>query len=294
MKRFIVLALSAISSNLSIFAQSYNQNEDISGTIFLILILLLSVIMIIHMVYELFVQKDPFASISLEEMKTLRQAEGLPETMSQDEFDQCCKLVEDEFNLWTPIPNSENDVRLFSTKKGMDHAIETFNQIRTLRPTNQELIESINSYLSLATEGRKREFTGSKVLLVLIAIIGALSIFVAGKDGGFQMAIFFVVMGAIYYAASLTPQFVLINREINGNKGIGCMGAVFAGLGGMILGARTVKTTTKWSDGTTSTDYDNSEHGVAWFIALFVTLFVLCTLIIWSFFNYLRNYVFYY
>lgn len=294
MKRLIVLTLSAISSNLSIIAQSYSENEDNSGTIITILILILSVIMIIHMVYELFILKNPFAPISLEEMRTLRQVEGLSETMSQDEIDQCCKLVEDEYNLWAPIPGADNDVRLYTSKRGMDHAIETFKKIRALKPTNQEVIDGVNGYMSLASEGLKREFTGSKVLLVLLAILCAIFIFVAGKDGGFQVSLFFVLMGAIYYAASLTPQFILINREINGDKGIGCMGAVFAGLGGMIMGARTVKTTTKWSDGTTSTDYDNSEHGVAWFIALFVTLFVLCTLIIWSFFNYLRNYVFYY
>ena len=293
MKRFTICAF-MVSCHMGMMAQNNLEGESIEETAIVLLILVLSVIMVVHMLYELFIRKNPFSPISLQEMKALREAEGLPAMMSQNEINQCCKMMEDEFNLWTPIPGDANGARLFTTKKEMNHAIETFNQIKALKPTDQGIVDGVNGYMSLAMEGRKREFTGSKVLLVILAILCGIIIFVGGKEGGMQVAAFFVLMGGIYYMASLTPVFIIFDREVNNSNSIGCMGALFAGLGGMILGAQSVKTTTKWSDGTTTTDTDHSAHGVAWYIALVVTLFVLCTLLIWSFFNYLRNYVFYY
>ncbi|MBQ9232217.1 MAG: hypothetical protein IJ190_13715 [Prevotella sp.] len=293
MKRFAIFAFMA-SNSMCLMAQTYNESDDFTEVAIVILILVLSVIMVVHMIYELFIRKNPFAPISLEEMKAQREAEGLPVLMSQEEYEQCSKLMDDEYAQWTPIPGNVNDARLYTSKKEMDHAIDTFNQIRALKPTDKNLIDICNVYLSVGADGRKRQFNGSMVLLILVALFAALFIFIAGKEGGYQMALFVILMGGIYYMSSLTPTFLLFDRELNGSNGKGCMGAVFAGLGGMILGARTIKTTTKWSDGTTSTDYDNTEHTVSWVIALIVTSIVIFTLFIWSFFNYLRNYVFYY
>jgi len=278
----------------NVLAQGYQEGGNSTEVFIVILILVLAVVMIVHMIYELFIRKNPFAPISLQEMITQRETEGLPAMMSQEEYDQCSQLMDDEYARWTPIPGNVNNARLYTSKKEMDHAINTFNQIRALKPTDQELIDICNVYLSVGTDGRKRQFNGSMALLIIVALLAALVIFIAGKEGGYQMAVFFALMGVIYYMSSLTPTFLLFDRELSGSNGKGCMGAVFAGLGGMILGARTIKTTTKWSDGTTSTDYDNTEHTVSWVIALIVTFIVVCTLLIWSFFNYLRNYVFYY
>ena len=59
----------------------------------------------------------------------------------------------------------------------------------------------------------------------------------------------------------------------------------------MIAGAKTYKTVTKWSDGTTTTDTDNSETGIALIIALVVFVFLTFFLWVIAIWNYLRNYV---
>ena len=110
---------------------------------------------------------------------------------------------------------------------------------------------------------------------------------------GWQALPFFVFSGVLYYLASLTPNFMLYNRELKGKSGSGALGWVLGLLSSMIIGAQTVRTTTYWNDGTKTVEDDHTQHQVAWFISLFVTLLLVVFLFVWAAVNYLRNYVFY-
>lgn len=293
MKRKGIFILAMLAMCLAAFSQSPSSPESAGRSIGDVLLNVLIVVgflwMIGHMVYELFIKKNPFTPISIEEMQEKRREFGQSVDMTEDEIQQCLTLGEQEFELWTPIPNDPEGRRVITSKSQMNHAEETIARIKEFYPTNQELVEAINEYIGALAESRKREFTGSKIILVLVALFTVFIFFIAGWNG----VPFFVISGVTYYFASLTPNFMLYRKELKGKTGSGALSWVLGVLASMIIGAKTVRTTTLWSDGSKTVDDDYSEHQMAWGISLIVTVLIVCFLVFWSAINYIRNYVLY-
>ena len=275
------------------FGQSSSSTSSSGESIWDILLNILMSVgflwMIGHMVYELFIKKNPFTPISIQEMQNQRREFGQSVDMLEDDVQQCANLAQQEFELWTPIPNDPEGTRIITTKKQLDHAESTIAQIKELRPTDPELVEGVNGYIEMLAESRKRVFTGSKLIYVLLALFGILMYNTAGWSG----VSFCIISGVIYYFASLTPNFMLYRKELKGNTGNGALSWVFGALASMILGAQTIRTTTTWSDGSKTVEDDNSQHHIAWFISLIVTVLIVCLLVFWAAVNYIRNYVLY-
>ena len=74
-----------------------------------------------------------------------------------------------------------------------------------------------------------------------------------------------------------------------GTLSAGCLAAVF----GFIASAQTVRTVTKWSDGTKTVEDDHSQHWIFLIIGLAILAMIAFFLALWGFFNYIRNYVLY-
>lgn len=290
-RTLFIFAMSATS--IVAFCQTSTSTAEagksVGDTLLNILIVIGVLWMVGHMIYELFIKKNPFTPIDIQEMQEQRSAFGQSIDMPEDEARQCLSLLEQEFEQWTPIPNDPKESRVITSKKQLDHAEGTILQIRELRPTNPELIGEINGYITAMAECRKRQFTGSKVIMVFLALLCLFLFFAIG----WRSLPFFLVSGAVYYMASLTPNFMLYRKELKGKNGVGALGWVLSILGSMILGAQTIRTTTLWSDGTKTTDDDYSQHQAAWAISLVVTVVILFFLLLWAAINYLRNYVFY-
>ncbi|MBR3932254.1 MAG: hypothetical protein IKJ46_06765, partial [Tidjanibacter sp.] len=139
----------------------------------------------------------------------------------------------------------------------------------------------------------KRTFDVSKPLLWTVGIVSVLMCILMGSSEGFGavigMAVMFGINIGVYLLACQAPNWLALKREEKG-RGKSSSGLI-AGVLGMIAGAKTYKTVTKWSDGTTTTDTDNSETGVALIIALVVFVFLTFFLWVIAIWNYLRNYV---
>lgn len=245
--------------------------------------------MIGHMVYELFIRKKPLSPISIDDMKELRRESGMSEDMTEQEKQEVIRIHDEDFYKWTPIPGDTEDSRVITSKKMYDNAIAAMQQIVALRPTDPELVDALNANIDVIKESGKRQFTGSKVMLFLLFLFLCFMYYQAG----WKALPFFIFSGVLYYMASLTPNFMLYNRELKGKNGSGALGWVLGLLSSMIIGAQTVRTTTYWSDGSKTVEDDHTQHQVAWFISLFVTLLLVVFLFVWAAVNYLRNYVIY-
>lgn len=306
MRKRLVWALVSAISCMSAFAQEQSEVlddvEDVlevtegypvsSGTDFKsaligILIFLAFAWMIGHMIYVLWIRKNPFAPISIEEMKVMRTAENAPSEMSEEEYEACRDIIVDMHDSWTDLPNE--DAKIVTTRSQMKQAEEGIAQIRDMKPTDPELIDIINEHLEVLNEAQKREFTGSKTLMVLLVLVAA---FVIWQTGWSALPLF-IFNAVTYVLASLTPTFMIYRRELNGNNGAGCLSAILGGAAAMILGAQTVTTVTKWSDGTTTREDDNSQHFIAWILAIIIAVVLTFLMFVWAAVNYLRNYVFY-
>jgi hypothetical protein len=171
----------------------------------------------------------------------------------------------------------------------MDESIAIVRTALDAHITDPDLIDGINEMAECINTSRKRQFDGSKLMVWLTIIFAGIMWYAVG----FQGSIFFLLSLGIYYLASLKPNFMIDRRALKGKTGRGALNWLLGGVFGMIAGAQTVRTVTKWSDGSTTTDDDHTQHFVAWIIGLFVILLLIFCLLAWALVNWLRNYVFY-
>lgn len=253
-----------------------------------ILIFAAIVWMIGHMSYELFIRKNPFKPITREEMTARRSANGRPTEMTTDEINQVLDLLEQERLTWTPLHDKE-DSRIITTKAMIASSADTVEKIKELAPTETETIGAVNSFIDIMHDSYKREFTGSKLLIGILVLFLAFMIY----NVGWHTAPFFVLSGVTYIMSAMTPNFMSYRRELKGKNGPGALNWLLGGVFAFIGSAQTIRYTTKWSDGTTTHEDDNSQHYITWAIGLIVMLILLFCLLIWAAVNYLRNYVFY-
>ena len=92
--------------------------------------------------------------------------------------------------------------------------------------------------------------------------------------------------------ASRTPVFLIEKRAKRGGGNI--HNGFIAGIFAMIAGAQTVRTITTYSDGHKEVDDDNSQHWIAWVLAIILFITIAVFMFVWAFINYIRNYVLYF
>lgn len=133
---------------------------------------------------------------------------------------------------------------------------------------------------------------GSKPYLTIGGIVTVLMTIEAGLA-----ALPFMLLNILgYYFASQETQFMINDKELKGttSRGRSKMMTAITMFGlGVLFSGQTYKTVTTWSDGTTTTDYDNDEH----FVALIFGMIILAILAFFMFavalINFVRNYLLY-
>lgn len=251
-----------------------------------ILMLAVSLAVIGHMVYENFFRKPLRTDYTTDEFKAARVAEGLSEEMSEEDMAVCMRINNYQ-NIWTQIPNSEEPSFLPTKKKHIDEVNLIIADALATKPTEQEVVDLVNELNGVTNNMMKREFNGSKTIIVVSIVVGIILALITGG-----LPIFPIAAGIIIYLfASRTPVFVLVRKELKGKSGgRSFLTAVMGGLFASIATAKTYKTVTKWSDGTTTTDTDNSETWISLGITFIVALFIAIFLWAISLISYIRNY----
>lgn len=265
-----------------------SRMKGIAAILLGVLIFLGILWMIGHMLYEIFIRKNPFQPLKQEDMLAARAAAGRPAEETEEEKNQVLDLLETERLSWTPLYD-EDDSRVITKKSMIDSSAATIEKIKEIAPTDQETIDVVNSFIDIMKTSRKREFDGSKLLVTLLVIFCILMVW----GMGWKSIPFFVFGGVAYILSCMKPTFMLYDRDIKGKTGRGALNWLLGGVFGMIAGAQTIRTTTHWSDGSTTTDDDHTQHFIAWAIGIIVIVIMLSLMLVWAAVNYLRNYVFY-
>jgi hypothetical protein len=277
--------------------KSSSSGTSIMDTLIAILVIAVALFIVGHMLYVLFRTKR-FADqeYSREYFLEYRKEKNMPEESSGEENEKCDDLLGEVFLTWTHIEEDEEGNELRKPKK-MKEIIKSgaiLDEVIRIAPTHASLIETLNEYKEVIASNEKRSFDGSKKLIGLgVGVAILMSLISMDAMGGFMKAFFsigmyFIVPSLIYIVSSYTPQFLIDKRAQRGGGNVST-GLVAVAMG--ILGSG-VTVRTHYTDGTH--EDDNSGHMIAWVLGLIMMVIVAFTIIIWSFINYLRNYVLYF
>ena len=278
---------------------SSGSGTDIKDVLIGIALLLAILAMIGHMLYVLlwpsifemiYKQKHPSKvwKTTVEEERAHRLEAGLPEEMPEEEAVAYADAIEAAFDNWTPLPDDYNK-KIISTKKQLDDTTVALRAALDAHVTKPDIVNRMNEIQWCIESASKRQFDGSKLLIVLTLILCG----ILWYSVGFSAMTFFLFSLVLYYLACLKPGFMFNKRTLKGDSGRGALNWLLGGVFGMIAGAQTVRTVTHWSDGSKTVDDDNTQHLVAWAIGLIVIVLLIVFLFAWALVNWLRNYVLY-
>lgn len=270
--------------------ESVPLGQTILSILLAVVILGASLAMLAHMIYENFIRKPLSDKHTADEFIQARREASLAESSTEEEIAYINQRLDEVVATWGSIPGDDGEPIPFPLKKshiklGQEVLEESINAM----PTDAATIERINGLATLLNSALERTFNGSKTLIITSIIVGVVLGLVAGTP---QFMVMVGVGLVIYWFASRTPDYVLIRKELNGNGGkrsflTRIIGGLFAG----VAAAKTYKTITTYSDGSQTTDYDNSETWIS--LAFTLIVIVMLAVFIWVFaaINYLRNYV---
>lgn len=246
-----------------------------------------------HMIYENYFRHPLPTDLTADTFARQRSAAGEAPQASEAENHQAMQHLDNLFAAWTVIDHDEDgtEIRTPLSRKVVKLSYSALEAAKACKPTDPDTVQRMNEISDVLNHVEKRTFAGSKRFLV-ISIIVAVALALISGTYNFLWSI--GIGCVLYWFASREPVFMQIRREVNGrgNKPK-FMSALIGGLFGAVATATTYKTVTKWSDGTTTTDVDNSETWIMLAIALVVM--VVLAVFMWAvaLINYLRNYILY-
>ncbi len=290
-KYFVLIACVLFGSSLA-FAQNTGVDEASRVVSYLIqgLVLLATLGILGHMVYVLFIRKKLRTDWTPEEMSALRTAAGFPAEATAEEDDEVESIIMNQVNSWDTWVDNGEECTLPLHRSNVKNAVAAYEQSVAMMPTTPEVLDDLNHLGDVANEMRKRTFTASKTMLVVLWICVVLISLIGGQwVGPIAMG---CVYTALYCMASMKPNYVLIRKELQGKGEKSFLTAIIAGLLGGIAAAPTYRTITKYSDGSTTSEDDNSATWFSIIFTVIVAVFLVFIMPVVSLVNYLRNYVF--
>ena len=268
-----------------------NDNETFIKSDWMMFIIIISIFLlfIAHMIFVNFIRGKRYKiTYSAEYFKQLRVSKGLSDCASDEEDSKACSLLSQAFDKWPVVEKTEEDE--FRTPKRISQiksAAALIDQAILIAPTDVDTIDRLNEFTDVVNSNEKRIFFGSKALIVVSALVGLL----LGYAVSYEITVYIILGIIAYILASRAPVF-LVEKRIEKKRGSLSAG-VFAVVAAMISGARTIRTTTTWSDGSKTVKDDDSEHWFAYIVGFFVMVILGVYIYLWAFVNYLRNYIFY-
>lgn len=284
------MAMLALTVAAPAFAQGFGE-ADTQSIVIAALVGVMALAAIGHMIYVLFIRKKFRTDWTAEEFVEMRKAAGLPEKMSGDEYEDIDTKLNALVDTWDYFTDEDGEECILPLHlKNVKASIAVCTEVTAMMPTDADLVSRLNNLGEVTNEMRKRVFAASKTMLVITAI-AALLLGWAGDAWGPAIA-WGVIVGALYSMSCMKPQYSLIRKELEGKDNSSFLTGIIAGMLGGVAAAPTYRTVTKWSDGSTTTDDDNSSFWVRLVLMIIAVVFLVFVLPIISFWNYLRNYCF--
>ena len=246
-----------------------------------------------HILYVLLFEDRMIVPHSVEEFKQMRRSTGRPEDLPEEEDYRIRRALAQVWLSFTKVETEDgtqviptNRKQIVAARKGLLACIES-------APTHSDSVDCYNDCVEQYKACRKRVFTGSKLFIIISALIYVAIFFLAEHD--WRMILFGSLNIAFYILAALEPAFVYQTKILKGKDASrpGAMTRVMAGLLGFAVAGESYRTITKWSDGTTTSEDDHTGFFLQLMIGFVLMFVVSYFMFVVSIFNYLRNYVLY-
>jgi hypothetical protein len=301
MKKFFTLlctfaAITPLMAQTEESAEQVVETTSLGETVLTIFVavvaLAASLAMLAHMIYDNFIRKAYNEKRTVADFVNQRRAAQLADNSTEEEIARVNSRLDEMVAAWGAVPGQDGESIPYPLKRsGVKLATKVMAEAEAAMPTDEATVERMNHYAAIINNALERRFNGSKALIITSIIVG---IIVAISTKAAPPVISIAVGLAIYWLASRTSNFVLVRQELkNGGVKRSFLSRVIGGLFAGVAAAKTYKTVTTYSDGSQTTDIDNTE---TWFSLIFALLMlVVLAVFIWLFslINYLRNYVFY-
>jgi hypothetical protein len=295
MKKFFTSAL-LFGGAQALFAQTPNDfvsstPSSPAGEIALTVLIGLVILAAIgHMIYELFIAKKP-AVLNLTACQEARKNAGL-NPMTDSEAQALLDKMAADANSWTPFVNSDGEDDTIITKYSQaKQTRQVLKEVAAAMPDDSDVIDCYNSLAEVYTECTKRKYNASTTYIIISAI---LMVGLAIMSGAYEAIAYCGVSVLLYIMASMTPNYILIRKELKGSRGPKFMSGFIAGILTGVATAETVTTVTKWSDGSTTKDVDNSNFWISLVFSIILFVVLALFMFVLAIVNYLRNYVFHF
>ena len=246
-------------------------------------------VMSVHMLLVLFKGKLR-ADYGVIDFVEKRVAEGRTTKASEEENQQVIAIINEVYDQWQTVNVDGEEACIPYSGSVVRKSYAAIKEAVSIAPTSEEAINCINDFSAQLNAWMERSFNGSKLFIGISIAIAVLFSFLT-ENVSFGI---FVGCGIVLYIlASRKTTWQEIKDYKKGRNQKSFMSGLIGGLLGGVAAARTVRTVTKWDDGTTTVDDDHSETWIA-LVFLFIGCVILSVAIYFvAFINYLRNYVIY-
>ena len=273
MRRFSLLfALLAVVRTAS--AADISSEQGSSFVIGITLFILLAA-MVVHMVM------DNFFKIRYRTDYTVKEfANARTEPLTAEQSAELNAKLDSIDDIWGEIVDSSGDEVCYPHKRStLKKSINIVASVVAQAPAQKDIVEKINSYNELINHARERQFSGSKGVIVISAVIALIcgAIFNSFAVVGYATLVIFA-----YVLSSRTANFMLIVQLADKNNGE-TLSFINSFLTKLISGITTSKSSTT-----------NSRDRWISIITAFVMTIVLSLLLpLIAIVNYTRNYLIY-
>ena len=225
-----------------------------------LLILAAALVMIVHMLLTLFkgkVRQD----WTVADFVAKRAEAGRPAAADEAEIARAMALIQDTYSEWQTIHVDGEELVIPGKGSVVRKSYAAIKEIEAIAPTDEETVGALNAFAEALNACMSRKFTGSWPFIIMATIVAVIFAFLAPGT-----LAFFGSGVVLYFLASRKAEWMICKEYTKGGNKTNFMSGILGMLLGGVAAAQTVRTVTKWSDGTTTTNDDHSQHWIALFL----------------------------
>ncbi len=257
-------------------AQEPAAQDNLLGGIISIVMLVVVVAALAHMLYVAIFSRDLRTDYKAQEFSKLRKDKNLGD-MNIQEVTALSAALDKMFAQWEKLPNEDGELVPYPIKRRViNSSIETLEKAIEAMPTNSRLVERINDANEVINHALKRQFNGSKAMVVSAVVVGVI---ITAISGSVVAAISLGTGVVLYLLGSRSTMFFIAAKQFKGESNSSPLSALISSL---FMGTTSAKA-----------GEDNSPSWATLCLGLVVMILLSAILPVIAIINYLRNYLIY-
>lgn len=264
------------SAQSAAVAQEPAAQDNLLGGIISVVVLVVVVAALAHMLYVAIFSRDLRTDYKAQEFSKLRKDKNLGD-MNIQEVTALGETLDKMLAQWEKLPNEDGELVPYPIKlRVIKSSIETLDKAVAAMPTNSHLVERINDANEVINHALKRQFNGSKAMVITAIIVGVV---ITAITGSVMAAISFALGVLLYLLGSRSAMFFIAAKQFKGESNSSPLSALISSL---FMGTTSAKV-----------GADNSPSWTTLCLGLVVMILLSAVLPVIAIINYLRNYLIY-